>query len=208
MQRKTKGSIFIISAPSGAGKTTICRKIMAKLDNLAQSVSYTTRSPREGEVNNVDYTFISKGLFKKMIERGDFVEWAEVHGNLYGTSKKRLEKLMKSGMDVLLDIDTQGAGQIRDTYEGGIFIFILPPSLTVLGERLNKRMGSTNERREDIKKRLSRAADEIKDYHMYDYVIVNDDLKRSVGRFEAIITAEHLSSKKIDMQWIKRNIFR
>jgi guanylate kinase len=208
LQKKTKGSIFIISAPSGAGKTTLCRKILATTEKIAPSVSYTTRVPRTGEVNNVDYTFVSKSKFRKMIDEGDFVEWAEVHGNLYGTSKRRLEKLMASGVDVLMDIDTQGARQIRDSYEGGIFIFILPPSLTVLGERLQKRMGDTKERKEDIKRRLGKAVDEIKDYDMYDYVIINDELKSSVVKFGAIITAERLSSKKIDMNWIKRNIFR
>ncbi|TAN40823.1 MAG: guanylate kinase [Nitrospirae bacterium] len=208
MQQKTKGSIFIISAPSGAGKTTLCRKVMAKLGNIVPSVSYTTREPRTGEVQNVDYTFVSHTEFRKMIGKGDFVEWAEVHGNLYGTSKKRLEKLMASGVDVLLDIDTQGARQIKDSYDGGVFIFILPPSLTVLGERLKKRMSNTRERSDDIQRRLSKAEDEIKDYDMYDYVIINDELTSSLRKFEAVITAERLSSSKITMSWIKRNIFR
>ena len=105
MQKKSKGSLFIISAPSGAGKTTLCGKIMGSMDNLKLSVSFTTRAPRKGEVNDVDYTFVGEREFREMADRGDFVEWAKVHGNLYGTSRKRLEEIMDSGGDVLLDID-------------------------------------------------------------------------------------------------------
>lgn len=198
-----KGSIFVISAPSGAGKTTICRKIVGNIDNLRQSVSFTTRLPRKGEVNDVDYTFITEQEFREMVRGKDFVEWAEVHGNLYGTSKKRLEGLMDSGFDVILDIDTQGARQIRGCYKDGVFIFILPPSMRALGERLEKRKSNT---KKDIKRRLSRAKEEIGNYMMYDYVIVNDILKNAVKKLEAIILAERLRSKKIDSRRIKENI--
>lgn len=202
MRKKSKGSIFIVSAPSGAGKTTLCKKIVNTVDKLRQSVSFTTRKPRKGEVNGVDYSFISRGKFGKMIERGDFVEWAEVHGNLYGTSGERLENILDSGSDVILDIDTQGANQIRKSFSGGIFIFILPPSMGALRQRLENR-GSNS--KEDTERRLKRAADEIRDYDKYDYVIVNDILKNSLRKLESIIIAERLRNKKIDPNFIRKN---
>lgn len=205
MQRKAKGSIFVISAPSGAGKTTICKKIIRRDPNIRQSVSFTTRGPRKGETNGIDYTFIGTKAFQRMIQRNEFIEWAEVHGNFYGTSRKRLDGLLRSGFDVLLDIDTQGARQIRDTLDGGVFIFILPPSVSVLRERLQDRKSNT---REDMERRLRRAAVEIKDYIMYDYVIVNDLLGAAVRRLEAVITAERLSSNRIDPKWIKDNFLK
>lgn len=201
MRKKSKGNIFIVSAPSGAGKTTLCRKIVESVDNLKQLVSFATRKPRKGEVNDVDYTFVSEDAFRKMIASGDFIEWAEVHGNLYGTSRKRLSGLVRQGYDVILDIDTQGAQQIRESYEGGVFIFILPPSMKVLEERLEKRKSNTPQ---DMRRRLKRAVHEIRDYYKYDYVIVNDHIKDSLRKLESIITAERLSSGKIDKTEIKR----
>jgi len=205
LQRKTKGSIFVISAPSGAGKTTICKKLIRRDPNIRQSVSFTTRGPRKGETDGVDYTFIGEKAFRRMIERNEFIEWAEVHSNFYGTSRKRLEGLLRSGVDVLLDIDTQGARQIRNALDGGVFIFILPPSIRVLRERLQNRKSNT---REDMERRLRRAAVEIKDYIMYDYVIVNDLLRDALRRLEAVITAERLSSNRIDPKWIKDNFLK
>lgn len=203
--KKSKGSLFIVSAPSGAGKTTICKKIMGTLDNVKTSVSYTTRSPRSGEVNDEDYSFISENKFRGMVQKGEFVEWAEVHGNLYGTSRKRLEKMINDGFDVILDIDTQGAEQIKKTFGNGVFIFILPPSMTELRARLEKRMSNT---KEDMERRLKRAGEEIRAYKMYDYVIVNDVLKSSLCKFESIITAERQRSSKKDSAWIEKNIIR
>lgn len=203
MPKKSKGGIFVISAPSGAGKTTLCRLLLATVDNLGESVSYTTRQPRKGEKDGVDYTFIPEEKFRKMVDRQEFVEWAEVHGHLYGTSRRRLISLMNSGVDVLLDIDIQGARQIRDTFGEGVFIFVLPPSMEVLRERIEKRGGNT---KEDIERRLRRAAEEIRGYKLYDYVIVNDVLKSSAKKLEAIITAERLRSKRVDTRWIKQNI--
>jgi guanylate kinase len=199
--KKSKSSIFIVSAPSGTGKTTLCNKTVNTVDNLRQSVSYSTRKSRKGEVNDADYSFISKKLFNRMIARGDFIEWAEVHGNFYGTSSKRLENLLKSGFDVILDIDTQGAKQIRESIEGGVFIFILPPSMNILKERLEKRESNT---KEEIKRRLQKAVNEIRDYKMYDYVIVNDKLKDSLKKLEAIIIAERLRQKKTDHALIRK----
>jgi guanylate kinase len=199
-KRKSKGSIFVISAPSGAGKTTICKKIAAADKTIRQSVSFTTRPPREGETNDEDYTFISEREFREMAERGEFVEWAEVHGNLYGTSRRRLEELVDAGFDALLDIDVQGALQIRNIFQDGVFVFILPPSMEVLRKRLGKRGSNT---RADMERRLARATQEIRDYVHYDYVIVNDALRTAVKGLGAVIAAERLRSGKIDADWIK-----
>jgi len=202
---KSKGSLFIVSAPSGAGKTTICKKIMEVMDNVKTSVSYTTRSPRQGEVEGEDYSFISEKKFRGMIRKCEFAEWAEVHGNLYGTSQKRLEKIINDGFDVILDIDTQGAEQIRKIYGNGVYIFILPPSMTELRNRLEKRMSNT---KEDMERRLKRASEEIRAYKMYDYVIINNLLKSSLGTFESILVAERQRSLKKDSAWIEKNILR
>lgn len=197
-----KGSIFVVSAPSGAGKTTLCKQIIRILDNIKPSVSFTTRTPRTGEVQGEDYCFVSEAEFRTMIDRGDFVEWALVHGNLYGTSRRQLEELISAGYDVLLDIDTQGARQIRKFFNNGVYIFILPPSMTELKRRLEGRMSNSLE---DMNRRLERAVDEIKEYYIYDYVIVNDILENSLKKLEAIIIAERLRSSKIDPQWIENN---
>jgi guanylate kinase len=198
--KRNNGSIFVVSAPSGAGKTTLCKRIIDLVDNVRPSVSYTTRRPRSGEVPDEDYCFVSEAEFRAMIDRGDFVEWALVHGNLYGTSKGQLEGLISSGYDVLLDIDTQGARQIRKAFSNGVYIFILPPSMSELKRRLEGRMSNSAE---DMDRRLQRAVDEIKEYKMYDYVIVNNVIKNSVENLEAIITAERLRSSKLDPQWIQ-----
>ena len=201
-EKKSKGSLFIVSAPSGAGKTTLCRKLVSSLPNLKFSVSYTTRQPRKGEVNDRDYTFINRQDFRLMADKAEFIEWAEVHGALYGTSRKRLEKLLDAGNDVILDIDTQGAMQIKDTYKAGIYIFILPPSLETLKERLKNRMTDS---KEEIGKRLGRAVEEIKTFDKYDYVIINDVLKDALRKFEAIIIAQRVSIKKINPLWIEES---
>lgn len=197
-----KGSIFIVSAPSGAGKTTMCKQILRIVDNIKPSVSYTTRLPRAGEVPGEDYFFVGEAEFRTMAERGEFVEWAQVHGNFYGTSRLKLEGLISAGYDVLLDIDTQGARQIRKSFNNGVYIFILPPSMIELKHRLEGRMSNSVE---DMNRRLERAVDEIKEYYVYDYVIVNDILKNSLKKLEAIIIAERLRSSKIDPQWIVNN---
>ncbi|NWF51519.1 MAG: guanylate kinase [Nitrospirae bacterium] len=202
---KNKGILFVVSGPSGAGKSTLYKEVSSSLPNLKHPVSYTTRQPRKGEVNDRDYTFISKQEFIEMIERGEFAEWAEIHGELYGTSKKRLEEAMNVGTDVILDIDVQGANQLRKRYRGGVYIFILPPSIEVLKERLEKRKADA---KEDIEKRLSVASEEIKRYREYDYVIVNRALKDALKELTAIITSKRLSSKRVDPEWIKTNFLR
>ena len=195
----------MVSGPSGAGKTSLYRKAALSFPNLKHSVSYTTRRPRQGEVNDKDYTFINKDEFKGMIERGEFAEWAEIHGKLYGTSKKRLERTMSSGIDVILDIDVQGAEQLKEKYEGGVYIFVLPPSLEVLKERLQKRMADS---KEEIEKRLRVAAEEIKRYLKYDYVIVNNILEDALKELSAIIISKRITTERVDPQWIQINFFK
>lgn len=198
--KMNKGSIFIVSAPSGAGKTTMCKRILSIVGNIKPSVSFTTRPPRKGEVPDEDYCFVSEPDFTAMVDRGDFVEWARVHGNFYGTSRLKLEELISAGYDVLLDIDTQGARQIRKSFDNGVYIFILPPSMMELKQRLERRMSNSPE---DMNRRLGRAVDEIREFYAYDYVIVNDILENSLKKLEAIIIAERLRSSKIDPQWIE-----
>lgn len=198
--RKNKGNIFIVSAPSGAGKTTICQKLTELFPDIRHSVSYTTRLQRNGEVNDRDYTFVNESEFLKMAEAGEFVEWAKVHGNLYGTSKRRLKEMMDQGISVVLDIDTQGAKQIRGCYDDGVYIFILPPSMETLRERLEKRMSNSPD---EIELRMKRAADEIREYKNYDYVIVNNDIEKALEELEAIVTAESKKTDKIDHQLIR-----
>jgi len=204
-EKKSKGSLFIVSAPSGAGKTTLCRKLVSSLPNLQFSVSYTTRQPRKGEVNDRDYTFINRQDFRLMADKGEFIEWAEVHGELYGTSRKRLEELLDSGNDVILDIDTQGAMQIKERYKEGIYIFILPPSLETLKERLKNRMTDS---KEEIGKRLGRAIAEIKTFDKYDYVIINDILEDALMEFEAVVISQRVSIKKINPLWIEESFLK
>lgn len=204
MKRKNRGRLFIVSAPSGAGKTTLCQKLSSIMPNLKHSVSYTTRYIRPGEVNNRDYTFVKEGVFCRMADKGEFIEWAEVHGNLYGTSGKRLRTMLNKGLDVMLDVDTQGARQIRRRYKGGIYIFILPPSLRALKERLKKRMCNS---KEEIQRRLKRAVDEIREYGKYDYVIINSVFETAIAEMKAIIASEKLRTDKIDSLWVKKNFF-
>ncbi len=195
----------MVSGPSGAGKTTLYREAASSLPNLKHSVSYTTRRPRPGEVNDRDYTFINRDEFKGMIDRAEFAEWAEIHGKLYGTSKKRLEETMDSGIDAILDIDVQGAEQLKKKYQGGVYIFVLPPSLEALGERLQKRMVNS---KEEIEKRLKVAAKEIKRYREYDYVIVNNILEDALKELSAIIISKRVSTERVDPQLIEMNFFK
>lgn len=203
--RKSKGFLFIVSAPSGSGKTTICNAIISRIPSLKFSVSYTTRNPRRGEVNDKDYTFINKEEFRLMIEKGEFLEWAEVYGEYYGTSKKRIEDLLKDGFDVLLDIDVQGAMQIKRNYNKGVYIFILPPSLNELRRRLEKRR---TDLKGEIEKRMKSAIEEIKNYKYYDYVIINEDINLAIRELEAIIVSQKLKTEMLDVNWLNKTFFK
>lgn len=204
---KKKGSLFVVSAPSGAGKTTLCRKLCESMAHIRHSVSYTTRAPRPGEINDVHYSFVDKDTFQAMIDEGEFMEWAEVHGNRYGTSRKRIEELAGNGTDVILDIDVQGATQIKKSFSSAsgercIFIFILPPSMEVLRKRLVERMSDSEE---VIMIRLRNAVGEIKEYKNYDYVIVNDKMECALGELASIVMAERACIARTDQAWINRN---
>jgi len=156
-------------------------------------------------VNDRDYTFINREDFRLMADKGEFIEWAEVHGALYGTSRKRLEELLDSGNDVILDIDTQGAMQIKERYKEGIYIFILPPSLETLKERLKNRMTDS---KEEIGKRLGRAIAEIKTFDKYDYVIINDLFEDALMEFEAVVISQRISINKINPLWIEESFLK
>ena len=197
--RKKQGILFVVSAPSGAGKTSLCRAITDSLEQLNHSVSYTTRKPRPGEIDGRDYYFVSQDRFQEMIKAGDFAEWAEVHSNHYGTSRRVLDEVIAKGIDVILDIDTQGAKQIKPKYGTAVFIFIMPPSLEILEERLrNRRSDDENE----IRKRMRRAHEEIKDYAMYDYIIVNRDFDRALTELKSVVVAERCRTHLINGSWI------
>ncbi len=197
MQRE--GILFVVSAPSGAGKTTLCQAITSSLENLTHSISYTTRQPRPGEIDGRDYFFVSEQRFREMVGAGDFAEHAQVHANSYGTSKRVLNDMVRQGIDVILDIDTQGARQIREHYGGGVFIFIMPPSLAILEERLRNRR---SDRDEDIRRRMRRAVDEIRDYTLYDYVIVNRDFDRALSELRSLVVAERSRTRLINSGWV------
>ncbi len=193
--KKQEGLLFVVSAPSGAGKTTLCRAVSDSLENERHSISYTTRKPRPGEIDGRDYYFVAETRFREMIEAGDFAEWAEVHSNFYGTSRRVLDGMRSEGIDIILDIDTQGAKQIKTKYGQAVFIFVMPPSLEILEERLRNRR---SDHEDEIRKRMRRARDEIRDYTMYDYVIVNRDFDRALFELRAIITAERSRTRLID----------
>ena len=183
------GRLFVISGPSGTGKGTICKRIIAETD-AELSVSATTRNPREGEKDGVSYFFLSKEKFREEIDAGGFLEYAEVFENYYGTPLKPVEKQLAQGKDVILEIDVQGALKVKEKCPDGILIFILPPSLQVLRERLT---GRGTETEDVINLRLSKASREIScGAHKYDYAVVNGDLDRAVEDVKSIIRAEHL----------------
>jgi guanylate kinase len=200
--RKSRGSLFVVSAPSGAGKTTLCRELVLRTKGLEFSISFTTRQLRSGEVDGKDYNFTSKEGFKEMVSNGEFIEWAEVHGNLYGTSRNRLEKTLDQGTDVIMDVDVQGARQIRKVFNDGIHVFIFPPSREALRERLQNRKNNTPE---EISERLKAAADEIRDYLSYDYVIVNNVFEEALKELEAIVVSRRAIADVIDQSWVEAN---
>lgn len=182
-----KGILYVISAPSGAGKSSLCRELLDIFPELRHSISFTTRNPRPGEVDGKDYFFVSREEFLRMVAEGGFAEWAEVHGNLYGTALKTLQKCREAGVDLLLDIDCQGAAQLKEKRVAGVNIFILPPSFKELRSRLEGRNADSPE---TIEKRMNNAVAEISQAIRYDYIIVNDIFSRAVEELKSIIVAE------------------
>lgn len=179
-----RGSLIIVSGPSGAGKSALVGHVLAAIPNLEFSVSYTTRAPRGSERDGVEYVFVDRTEFEARIAAGDLLEWAEVHGNYYGTSRRFVDGRLERGSDVILDIDVQGAGIIRRERPEAVGIFVMPPSFGVLRERLTRR---SLDDADVIRMRLERACGEISRYHEYDYLIVNDGLEAAVRDLEAII---------------------
>jgi guanylate kinase len=185
----TPGSLFIVTAPSGAGKTTLVKLLLDHDSNVRQSVSYTTRAPRAGEVDGVAYHFVDVRTFVAMRDRGEFLEWAEVHGNFYGTSRVWLEEQMRSGHDMLLEIDWQGAQQVRSRFGDAIGIFVMPPSTTELENRLRRR-GLDSE--DVIQRRVAAALGEMRHVGEFDFVIINNDLQVALGELRAAVQASRL----------------
>lgn len=188
-----EGILFVVSAPSGAGKTSLCRELIDSSVDLRQSISFTTREKRGGERDGVDYYFIDTITFQQKIAAGEFAEWAEVHGHLYGTSLQILNAATAQGTDLLLDIDCQGAAQIKSNYQQGVFIFILPPDYAELEKRLRGR-GTDDEI--VIQHRLENSRQEISQAFWYDYLVVNDDIKSARDKIVAILTAERCCSHR------------
>ncbi|MGL4655126.1 MAG: guanylate kinase [Sarcina sp.] len=184
---KNRGVLIVISGPSGAGKGTICKALLEKHKEISLSVSATTRNPREGEVDGVNYHFLTKEDFVGRIEENDFLEYAQVYGNYYGTPKSNVEKILDSGRDVILEIDIQGALKVKEQSNEGVFIFILPPSMEELKQRIINRGSETQE---SLMTRFKSAYKEINYVSKYNYAVVNDTVDRAVEKIEAILLAE------------------
>lgn len=191
MVRKS-GNIYVISAPSGAGKTSLCKELIDFFPELRHSVSYTTRAMRTGEVDGVDYHFVDQARFDKMVAAGEFAEWARVHGNCYGTSLQTLQQALDAGSDILLEIDCQGARQLKQNLGNAIFIFIMPPSVEELRRRLD---GRDTDARDVIEKRIANAVDEMQEAAWYDHVVVNDIFDQALAQLKAIVQADHKNMK-------------
>ena len=193
----TKGKLFVISGPSGAGKGTICKEVLDGERNIKMSVSMTTRAPRDREIDKVHYHFVDHEKFLTLIEDDGFLEHANVYGNFYGTPKKQVMEWLEQGIDVILEIDVQGALQVKKTYPEGVFIFILPPSIEELKKRI---MGRGSETEETMARRLGAALREISCIDQYDYRVINEDLDTAIGCVRSIITAEQctLNDEEVD----------
>ena len=183
------GNLYVVAAPSGAGKTTLVRLLLEQASGVQLSISFTTRAPRPGEQDGREYHFVDTATFRGMIERGEFLEWAEVHGNFYGTSKKWIADRLQAGADVLLEIDWQGAQQVRQLFPAAIGIFILPPSMEELERRLT---GRGTDAPDVIARRLAAAQAEMRHVGEFDYVIINNQLDEALGDLRAVVRASGL----------------
>ena len=183
----TRGTLFVVSSPSGGGKGTLIRRVLERVDNLSYSVSYTTRGPRPNEQNGREYFFVDRTTFDEMVASGEFLEWACVHGNFYGTSRRQIAEKTAAGLDMILEVDVQGAASVRQLLMDSVSVFILPPSFEVLRQRLCARGTDTPEQ---LEVRLRNAPAELRQYSSFDYVIINDEIERAVGQLASIIYAE------------------
>jgi guanylate kinase len=191
---KMKGNIYIFSGPSGAGKSSVIKELRNRVTGLGYSVSHTSRPPRNNEANGVDYHFVSEDAFHKMIDDGAFVEWATVYDHLYGTSVEGLRSQTGQGIDVILDIDSQGAKNIRSFFPESVLIYILPPSLETLEQRLRSRATDDDD---VIENRYKQAVDDLKNCEWYDYLIINDDLEKAVGEAGAVILSNRCRNSRM-----------
>ena len=199
--KSNKGILIVLSGPSGAGKDTICKAFLEKhKEDVFLSVSATTRKPREGQVEGIHYYFLPEEEFKNKIAKGDFLEWACVHGNYYGTPKSAVEEMLENGKNVILEIDVQGAVKIKENCKDGVFIFILPPSMEELKNRLTKRGTETPE---EILRRFNTAYEEIKYIDKYNYGVVNDVVEDAVAKIDKILEAEKCRVTRIKDSIIK-----
>ncbi len=197
-----RGILYIISAPSGAGKTTLCKQVVASFSGLWHSVSFTTRKPRPGEEHGREYFFIEENAFHEMVTRNEFLEYAHVYSNWYGTPRKPLMEKMEQGIDVLLEIDVQGALQIKKKFGDAVYIFILPPSMDILRARLQ---GRGSDSQEEIVRRLQKVKEEVWCFREYYYIVRNDDLPQSLRELQSIFVAERLKTKRMDMHWLEQS---
>ena len=196
-----QGILFVISSPSGGGKGTLIKRLRETVPGVGYSVSWTTRAPRPGEVDGVNYNFVSEDEFEAMINVGGFVEWAVVHGHRYGTTRAAIEQALLKGFDIILEIDVQGARAIRTTMESVVSVFILPPSFEVLRERLTMRM---TERQEELELRLANARGEVAEYRHFDYLILNDEVERAAAQLSSIVWAERARRER--QEWVARRV--
>lgn len=198
-----RGTLFVVSSPSGGGKGTIIRHVLAVVENLSYSVSYTTRAPRSGEVDGREYFFVNRTTFEEMIEGGEFLEWACVHGNLYGTARRQIAQQTAAGIDIILEVDVQGAASVRQLLMDSVSVFILPPSYEVLRQRLLARGTDTPP---ELELRLRNAPEELRQYSAFDYVIINDQIDRAAGQLASIIYAER--ARCIRQEGLVRDVIR
>jgi guanylate kinase len=188
-----QGILIVLSGPSGTGKGTICKELLQNYSDLHYSISATTRSPRTGEVNGVNYWFTEKADFQCMVKNDELLEWAEVYGNYYGTPRRYVDAMLHSGKDVVLEIDTQGAMQIKAKFPQGVFIYIVPPSIGELASRINKRGTDSPEA---IEKRLNSVYEELSCAYNYNYIVVNDEVAAATAKIAAILNAEKCRTER------------
>lgn len=188
-QTLTPGILFVVSSPSGGGKGTLIQLVLKQVQDVSYSVSYTTRNPRAGELNGREYFFVDTKSFLEMIDRDEFLEWALVHGKHYGTARDQVARQLSAGRDIILEVDVQGAASIRKLIPDSVSVFILPPSLDLLRERLTARGTDSDE---ELALRLRNAPEELKDHSAFDYVIINDEAQRAAAQLAAVIEAERV----------------
>lgn len=196
----SSGKLIVLSGPSGAGKGTLCQSLRDAMPELQYSVSITTRAPRVGEIDGINYYYIGKEKFEQMLRDNELLEWAQVYDNYYGTPKKQVMDVLEQGQDIILEIDIQGAMQIKKQFPQGVFIFIVPPSISELEERITKR---GTDSAEAIKKRLSCVSEELSYVTEYDYVIVNDTIESAIEKLKAIIIAEKCRPHRKTMEGLR-----